>query len=739
MVNFNNELNLVSRISQTKNRNLQIKYFLSLVLIIFSISLLIALSGVKFSVAISLVLIVFFQILPGSLIWQWTNPNRNLILPELLGMGLALGTLLALLSAQSFRTYGFGDFGWSLPTIVSIVWLGLKRFGNVPKERRLHSSGFQKNEFLVLLFAVLVAIVQVSTWWRWHPLEWVGWWKYQIDVPYIESFSNSIAYLGTTESFMNPQQNSRYHWFAYGWIGAINRTFPVPPFTVQTRLFPIVAYACAILIIFAWGKRLSKSWWIPCIATLIMVLGPGTSIGSSVLLQSPASALTLGWALAFSLLLIAILKSEIPIRRGAPVLFFLAIGLVGGKVTTAIVIAFGLAALAISAMKKDSPNRSISLIASATGLFGIGLTYLLLIYSDVNRPITFGIFLGWPGLALSGLGACVGLLTHSYRKFGRLDQLSAFSISIFISGAIASLVTYDPSGNQIYFIIGAVGICIIPSLIMLEKQIEITGPLFKLWFSQLSKVSKMSIFISILTTGITAAILWSIFESTPGMTGDIGRTVTPLVAWLSSLLILFFVLILKNLNKSHALLFTLVMTLISTSISSVAGVTISAFNGPIYANADSRIRYGNSIQGAPGAFNQNYIEAGKWVKENIPIDGKFFTNRQCLDLRGTESVCDGLWFLASALTNRRFLVEGYGYSSGKFETNGEMSSNQVVSLRFAKNPTELDAVKLWEMGIRWGWIDHEVNNPKDWNGLAKIVFNNSDISIVELIPPRMME
>jgi hypothetical protein len=196
---------------------------------------------------------------------------------------------------------------------------------------------------------------------------------------------------------------------------------------------------------------------------------------------------------------------------------------------------------------------------------------------------------------------------------------------------------------------------------------------------------------------------------------------------------------LKNLNKPHALLFTLVMTLISTSISSVAGVTISAFNGPIYANADSRIRYGNSIQGAPGAFNQNYIEAGKWVKENIPIDGKFFTNRQCLDLRGTVSVCDGLWFLASALTNRRFLVEGYGYSSGMFETNGEMSSNQVVSLRFAKNPTDLDAVKLWEMGIRWGWIDHEVNNPKDWNGLAKIVFNNSDISIIELIPPMMME
>ena len=195
MVNFDKELNLGSRIGQTKNRNLQIKYLLTVILIIFSISLLIALSGVKFSVAIALVLIVFFQILPGSLIWQWTNPNRNLILPELLGMGLALGTLLALLSAQFFRTYGFGDYGWSLPTIVSIVWLGLKRFGNVPKERRLHSSGFQKNEFLVLFFAVLVAIVQVSTWWRWHPLEWVGWWKYQIDVPYIESFSNSIALL----------------------------------------------------------------------------------------------------------------------------------------------------------------------------------------------------------------------------------------------------------------------------------------------------------------------------------------------------------------------------------------------------------------------------------------------------------------------------------------------------------------------------------------------------------------
>ena len=739
MIKLNSEFNVLTRIHQTISNKLAIKYILSFILIAFSISQLMVFSGVKFSIAITLVLIVFCQILPGSLLWYWTNQNRILNLSELLGMGLALGTLLALLSAQFFRTYGIGNYGWSLPTIVSLIWLGLMRFNKKPNEKRILPTGFQRNEFLVLLSAIFVAIIQVSTWWRWHPLKWAGWWKYQIDVPYIESFSNSIAYLGTTESFMNPLQNSRYHWFAYAWIGAINRTFPMPPFIVQTRLFPIVAYACAILITFAWGKRLSKSWWLPCVATLIMVSGPGTSIGSSVLLQSPASALTLGWALAFSLLLIAMLKFEIPIRRGTPVLFLLSIGLVGGKVTTAIVVAFGLVGLAIGALKKGSTNKSISLIVSIVGLFGICLTYFFLIYSETNRPISFGIFLGWPGLALSGIGVCVGLLAFSQGKFQKLDQLSVFSISIFLSGALASLITYDPSGNQIYFIIGAVGICIVPSLTKLEYLIRKTEPSFKEWFLALTKVSRLSILISITITGVTVAVIWAIFESAPGVTGDIGRTITPFVPWLLSFLLLFIMLRLNKLHKSHALLFTLVVTLVCTTTSSIVGSAISELKGPIYANADSRIRYGESMQGAPGAFNQKYIEAGKWVKENIPINGKLFTNRQCLDPRGTETACDGLWFLASALTDRRFLVEGYRYSSGKFEESEEMSSSQIISFRFANQPMETDAITLWKMGVRWGWIDHEVNKPKDWNGLARVVFSNNAVSIVKLVPPETMD
>ena len=738
MIKLNSEFNLLTRIRQPISSKLIVKYILSFIVIVLSISQLIVFSGVKFSIAITLVLIVFCQILPGSLLWYWVNPNRVLNFSELLGMGIALGTLMALVSAQFFRDYGFGNYGWSLPAIVSIVWLGLIRFTKKPKEKRIHSTGFQKNEFLVLLFVIFIAITQVSTWWRWHPLRWVGWWKYQIDVPYIESFSNSIAYLGTTESFMNPLQNSRYHWFAYAWIGAINRTFPMPPFIVQTRLFPIVAYACAILITFAWGKRLSKSWWLPCVATLIMVSGPGASIGSSVLLQSPASALTLGWALAFSLLLIAMLKSEIPIRRGTPVLFLLSIGLVGGKVTTAIVVAFGLVGLAIGALKKGSTNKSISLIVSNIGLLGICLTYFFLIHSDTNRPISFGVFMGWPGLALSGIGVCAGLLTVSHSKFRKLDQLSVYSISIFISGALASLITYDPSGNQIYFIIGAVGICIVPSLIKLEDLIRGTEPSFKEWFLDLTKVSRMSILISITITGVIVAIIWAIFESTPGVTGDIGRTITPFVAWLLSFLLLFIMLRLKKLHKSNALLFTLVVALVCTTASSIAGSAISELKGPIYANGDSRIMYGQSLQGAPGAFNQEYIEAGKWVKENTPINGKFFTNRQCLDPGGTETACDGLWFLASALTDRRFLVEGYSYSSGKFETSGKMSSNQIISFRFANQPMVTDAIRLWKMGVRWGWIDHEVNKPKNWKGFARIVFTNNAVTIVELVPPESM-
>jgi len=102
MIKLNSEFNLLTRIYQTIKKKSAIKYILSLILMVFSISQLMVFSGVKFSIAISLVLIVICQILPGSLLWYWTNQNRILNFSELLGMGLALGTLLALLSAHFF-------------------------------------------------------------------------------------------------------------------------------------------------------------------------------------------------------------------------------------------------------------------------------------------------------------------------------------------------------------------------------------------------------------------------------------------------------------------------------------------------------------------------------------------------------------------------------------------------------------------------------------------------------------
>ena len=701
-------------------------------------TLLITNSGARFRVSLVLCLAVFAQWLPGALIWVWVRASHKISGPELLGMGFAIGTLLSIFESQLLRTTRYSHLSWMLSILVISPIFTLLILSN--KEKSVGDKTLKVRDATFFIPAIIFGLIQISSWWRWNPLSWSGWWKFQIDVPYIESFSNSLALLGTTQSFMSPFQNSRYHWFAYAWIGELSNSIKVEPFVVMTRVFPIVALLMAGSLAYSWANRSSHIRWIPPLATLIMVAGPGLSIGSFVLLQSPGSAMTTGWSIAFCLVLFEIINNNINRPRSYFVLILLAIGIVGGKTPTGIIVGGGLAIMLFTSVFQKHETKRPLVIGSILSLLALLVTYQVLISSSASRPIQVGIFLGWPGLFLTAAPLCIGIYSLFRFKLNNFEPLLVFGLSIFVLGSVGSLVTNDPSGNQIYFLCSAAAIVVVPSLVGTERLISQLGMRpneFKLIIADNRHRIGLVTLASVFSGGI-GVMTWLHFESSMSNMGKFGRTLSPLPIWIISILTLLAIFRgkenLQNFSKYKILIltFSLILgTLTSSLIYSVA----SQIKGPIYSNGSILIRYGHSSSDKPGAINRSYYRAGEWVQDNIPKNDKFFTNRQCMNSTERYDECDGLWFYASALTKRQFIVEGFTYSGNLWSQDRHMNELQSASLRFSLEPNSSDLKLLWSNGVRWGWIDHQISVRTDWKGMADIEFSNDAVDVIKIKAP----
>lgn len=703
------------------------------------VSVLMTSSGVSWENSLLLSLAIIAQWIPGALLWSWVKRESRVAHTELIGMGLAIGTLLALLSSQFFRTSPIGIRGWAIPFLISMPFVAWSIF------RRSGQNSFQvlnpNFKHFVRSFspALVLGVIQLSVWWRWHPLKWSGWWQYNVDVPYFESFSNSIAILGTTHNLMDPALDSRYHWFAYAWVGSISNTLHIESFVVLTRLLPIVAMVMGATIAYSWAKSMSRKLWIPGLAALIIVIGPGLSVGSFVILRSPSSAMSVGWSLAFSLLLFEIIKGEARRPIAFLVLGLLAVAIVGGKASNAALVGLAIFALLIMSFCTNRENRKRILIVCSVSLIILGLTFQLLIASSLTRPLNVGIFFGWPGLFLTILPTVIGIYGLYQNRQSIFDPLLVYAVSMIFVGSLLSLITHDPAGSQLYFLVHAAIICIVPSLIGLERFLyrEKSASLIDLLQNH-GRQSKIYLGILVIMGGVSTSIIWILFENSTSNIGKLGRTLAPIPLWALCVLVSFVLgkKVLPQVRNSKKQIDLLLITLIAaTIVCSGSGLLYSIFKGPLYSGSSGILSYGKSTKSDPGSISYNYALAGKWAQDHIQSNEMFFTNRQCIEIKSALTNCDGLWAYASALSRHQFIIEGGAYSNQSPLLSLTRSENQNLSIRFSLNPSEKDLQSLWAKNVRWGWIDRKVSTRTDWGKYAKEVFSNSDVEIIKLLVP----
>jgi hypothetical protein len=143
------------------------------------------------------------------------------------------------------------------------------------------------------------------------------------------------------------------------------------------------------------------------------------------------------------------------------------------------------------------------------------------------------------------------------------------------------------------------------------------------------------------------------------------------------------------------------------------------------------------------AGDADQVAALKWIRTNTPHDDIVATNRRCL----TKTFCGPpfKWMLVSGLAQRQILIEGT--TTGLPDKTAWVEEEISLSVNFASNPTQQMADRLYELGVRWhyvelnyietpsGWEPLELAQQRTWEPWADVVYRNSTVVVLKLKPP----
>ena len=664
--------------------------------------------------------IVLIQVLTGMLFFSFSDVSKRIDLISFTVISFALGTTLNividkfLLNFEMSRfslliTFALGTTG--TPKLISRI----KYFGS-PKP-------INRDHLFFLLILVLIFELQIRTLMKFNPIVWQGWQKFHIDVGYYESLSNSLAVMGPIGSFMDPDGEVRYHWFAYSLIGQLNYLTQAEPFFVLTRFFPVIILLISALAMFAFTSLFLQKLHLRYLAVIILLLGPGLSLGSLVPLWSPSSILAIPYCLGFLIYVFELLKVHSIGKYDVAILFVLSLGLMGSKSTSAVVIALSFFLTGLHMLKMNGRDSYQKLRVLILANLSLVISYVMLIRTSEKRSLSFEFFLGWPSLMMTSLGLYLGLVLTFRQRLRKLDESIIFYY-IFFCGAALSLVTRDSFGNQLYFFYTA---------LIIATPISLSW-LFNYNFENLKNSRQFKLWIvSILIVSFLPVWMFRYFETSTGLRGDVGRGLSPALMLL--IIGMFYVLAIKANDRSRITkgshLFLCIVLMVTLATSSIMTFSEYVF-GIKYSRVQGVTKIGVSEPREPGAISYDYVQAGKWVTQNIPKNQMGFTNRQCFDALSEIESCDTRWFFASALSKRKFLVEGSAYSSKNAKGSSTLSIDERISINFSKRPDPTTLRYLLSKGVTWGWIDKAVTGLEIWDPYAQVLYQNPQVTIIRL-------
>lgn len=742
-------------------------------------------------------LVVALQVCTGATMWRLFRPKQICTMPELIGMGLALGSFVSLLSSQTLRVTPLNEVAWALPTIFFAILIGIPRVRS-----RLASSQIEKTAPFTYLVITIATLIALTYWWWWLwpvvpapsalyllitvrtrqdqqtklttvwktltklsvpllallPFGMVAlaiwlrefnltWWIFSNDQVFSESLSTSLTVWGPNENIQLAGEPVNYHWFSLAWAGMTTQAGGIGPWVVMTKVLPICSLFGATCLMWTCTKAISKSRLAPTISLIVLVLASNPfGFIPTRYFHSPTFFFSLIWLLGFTLILIEGINSRI--SGGEFLLGLMMAASLGGKVSSG-AIAFSGFTLCLVASLVFIRDRRLTrfLLTSAIWLVIAFLVTYLLVYR--SQTIGTGSTLSWgfaeigvhSGIAhadslmilriVAWLGVIAAItpavapiiILFLLPSTRRRAELYYFVGAIF-SGLVFVSVFNNGGASQFYFFFAG----------FVVASIGIGWALGEGWDQLRTRVTKKQIAIAIIL-GVGVSVLSSLlWKWTPSRFDQYRfsystQLLLQLLLWTTALVGSFRICRpqhgVVDKRPSHQIrAYVASLILISSSIS--FGV-VQRYG--MFRNLGHRVTIDsndpNVVTGSTG-----HIAALTWLREHSDQNDVVATNRFCIP--GVEA-CISKWFLVSALSQRRMLIEG-GYFDARHVPSSVEAEKIMFSKEFAEHPTTLGTDWLLDHGITWVFVDYVAQDSgiRSWEPYGTTVFSNSVASIVKL-------
>ncbi|TYP89834.1 hypothetical protein BD833_102311 [Blastococcus xanthinilyticus] len=681
---------------------------------------LLAVGGVDVAQALRLVLVVVVQVGTGAVLWRLARGPAGLAVSELVGLGTAVGTLLAMLGAQLLLPTPLAPVGWLAPTVLVAAAL------LVPAVRARLRSGTVVRPGLDELGSVgaglAIALLYVWSFWRAHPLSFDGWRSYYVDIPYHEALATSLATWGPGDSIFAAGTPVRYHWFVHAWSGTTTDAAGADAFVVLTRVFPLVAFLGILCLVWTWSRRLSAHRAVPALAILLLAVGLNVaSVSSITFLQHSLLSPSLGFG-ALAMLGAAIVLTDLlrgTLRWPYAFLALFAVGCVGGKTSFAAVLGGGIGLLALAGLRdRETRGRALTALAVVGGAVAAAFVVLImgsggdLLLEPGSTARAFGLVGGEGRLALL-VGSVAVALVFAAKWAGLLALAGGrpvpefwFALGAVAGGLFLASVMGHPGLSQTYFPISAGVVASVVAAAGLGVALE----------------------------RLPAAILWAA-AGVGAAAGLLGLMVVPqrfvwalpYAVWALPVLLAAAVFLVRRRRGPSVAVAAATLGVGLTVAALTAGVSEvvdAARTAPTAAAAPD----------APMAWTPEHAEALGWLRENSSADDVVATNRQCSGPGEAAESCGRYrWFLDAALADRRMYVQGADYLAGV--PHPDWVQDRIdLSRRFVDAPAARDADALWDAGVRWVVADLASTQNRDWTGFAERAFATDTTVVLRLAP-----
>jgi hypothetical protein len=429
--------------------------------------------------------------------------GRQLTIFEFVGLGFAVGSLVAMCTDQLLVATPIKELSWLIiPAVSTLIVASPKR-----KQLSLESNASLQLPALFIGFIALAMLVHERYWplyiaasliplllfnafkpsgWTKGPPALVRlplllliplattyalrnrpsmWWIKTQDFQFFEALSYSLTHWGSNDQVFVQGQPVLYHWFSYAWMGLATKATHAPTWLMQTKIAPIFVVIAIICAVIALLHRLNiKGWKVVVTLCVFAALNDFN-------FESFSMVFSYIWLLALLYFLHEWCKA--PLWRLAFASSFMAAGALGAKSSNIAVLVAGVGMLLLLQLVKK--RIAPSLIFSHGAMIALGLTIVYLkLYanSPYDSTINFGTigiaqdvfgdvdslprpqFIIWSIIILVNLMAMyVIALTVNFTNWGKTDEpLIHFTLGALIATTVALLTTVSYYEQEEYFL-----------------------------------------------------------------------------------------------------------------------------------------------------------------------------------------------------------------------------------------------------------------------------------------------